>query len=59
MENIYNIVNSRLDEGKSNFYTSNLVGQDLKEAMGDRLYSRVMNASEVLEFVGADKRGLK
>ena len=58
MENIYNIVNNRMDEGKSNFYTSNLAGDDLQEAMGDRLYSRVMNASEVLEFVGADKRGL-
>ncbi len=58
MENIYNIVNNRMDEGKSNFYTSNLAGKELQEAMGDRLYSRVMNASEVLEFVGADKRGL-
>ena len=58
MENIYNIVNNRIDEGKSNFYTSNLAGENLREAMGDRLYSRVMNASEVIEFTGADKRGL-
>lgn len=58
MENIYNIVNSRLEEGKANIYTSNLVGTELEEAMGSRLYSRVMNMSQVIEFVGADKRGL-
>lgn len=58
MENIYGILNSRLDDGRSNFYTSNLAGEDLREAMGDRLYSRVMNCSEVIEFVGADKRGI-
>lgn len=59
MENIYNIVNNRLDENKANFYTSNLCGKELRDSMGDRLYSRVMNASEVIEFVGADKRGLR
>lgn len=59
MENIYSIINDRLEMGKSNFYTSNLAGQELKDAMGDRLYSRVMNASEVIEFVGADKRGIR
>ena len=58
MENIYNIINNRLDEGKANFYTSNLIGQALLDAMGDRLYSRVMNASEIIEFVGKDKRGI-
>lgn len=58
MENIYNIINTRLDDGRSNIYTSNLAGEDLREAMGDRLYSRVMYCSEVIEFVGADKRGI-
>lgn len=57
MENIFNLINNRIDEGKSNFYTSNILGQDLREAIGDRLYSRVVNASETITFVGADKRG--
>lgn len=58
MENVFNLINNRIDEGKSNFYTSNIIGPELKEAVGDRLYSRVVNASEVITFVGADKRGI-
>lgn len=56
-EVIYTAINNRLDEGKSTFYTSNIIGAELREAMGDRLYSRVVNASEVITLVGADKRG--
>ena len=59
MENILNIIDNRLVANKSNIYTSNLIGDELKEAIGDRLYSRIFNKSEVLEFVGADKRGLR
>ena len=59
MENLLNIIDNRLVANKSNIYTSNLIGDELKEAIGDRLYSRIFNKSEVLEFVGADKRGLR
>lgn len=58
MENILNIIDNRLIANKSNIYTSNIVGDELKECIGDRLYSRVFNKSEVLEFIGKDKRSL-
>lgn len=59
MENLFNFIDSRLNAGKSNIYTSNLMGDPLREAVGDRLYSRTVNTSEVIQFVGKDKRGIK
>ena len=58
MENLLSIIDYRLNTGKSNIYTSNLFGKELNESLGDRLYSRIVNLSEVIEFVGQDKRGL-
>ena len=58
MENLLSIIDNRLNNSKSNIYTSNLFGQDLNEKLGERLYSRIVNLSEVIEFVGQDKRGL-
>lgn len=57
-ENILNLINARIDNGKANIYTSNLNGQELHEAIGDRLHSRIVNLSINLEFFGYDKRGL-
>lgn len=59
MENLFNFIDNRLICGKANIYTSNLIGEPLKEAVGDRLYSRIFNSSEIIQFVGKDKRGLK
>lgn len=58
MEQIFNLINNRIDEGKTNIYTSNLVGKELQEAIGERLYSRIVNMAEVIEFIGKDKRGI-
>lgn len=58
-ENLLNLINSRIDEGKSNIYTSNLSPALLKERVGDRLYSRIINTSSIFEFKGKDKRGLQ
>lgn len=58
-ENLLNFINARIDLGKSNIYTSNLFPEELREKVGDRLYSRVINLSENIMFVGADKRVLK
>lgn len=58
MENLLSIIDYRLNNNKSNIYTSNLFGQDLNEKLGERLYSRIVNLSEVIEFIGQDKRGL-
>lgn len=58
MEQLLSIVNARLDSGKSNLYTSNLSRAEMLDALGDRLYSRVVNNSIDIELYGKDKRGL-
>lgn len=55
-ENLLNLINTRLDEGKCNIYTSNLTSNELREKVGDRLYSRIANLSTDIELFGADKR---
>lgn len=58
LENLLNMINTRIDLGKSNIYTSNMRDIEVKEKLGERLYSRVLNLSTCLEFSGADKRSL-
>ena len=58
-EHLLNLINTRIDYNKSNIYTSNLGPEELKEKIGERLYSRVINLSTDIEFFGADKRGLR
>lgn len=50
-------ITARLNNKKSNIYTSNLSGSSLAETMDARLYSRVFEKSEKIEFKGADQRG--
>ena len=57
-EHSLSYINARLDMGKSNIYTSNLSGEELRKRVGDRLYSRIVTASKTLEFVESDKRAL-
>ena len=57
-EHILSMINTRLDSGKSNIYTSNLTNDELLKKLGDRLYSRIVNNSQDILFVGKDKRGL-
>ena len=57
-ENLLNLINTRIDMGKSNIYTSNLDLDELKEKVGDRLFSRIANNSVNIEFFGKDKRSL-
>ena len=57
-ELLLNYINGRISNGKANIYTSNLIGEELKESMGERLHSRVEHLSEVIVFRGVDKRGL-
>ena len=56
--NIYVHINTRIDNGKSNIYTSNYVGNKIADVLGDRLYSRVMLTAETLTFYGDDKRNI-
>lgn len=57
-EQLLNYINTRIDLGKSNIYTSNLDANTLKGYIGERLYSRVVNMSKEIIFYGQDKRGL-
>lgn len=57
-EHLLSLINLRIDNGKSNIYTSNLNPAQLKAVVGDRLYSRISNLSIDIEFFGKDKRGI-
>lgn len=56
---LYFYINQRIEAGKSNIFTSNLMNDNMKKALGDRLYSRVMSSDKIIEFKGKDKRGVK
>lgn len=58
-EHLLSLINARIDSNKSQIFTSNLEPAELKEAVGERLYSRVVNLSTIIQLKGADKRGLK
>lgn len=55
---LFSYINARLDNGKSNIFTSNLDTNELEQTLGVRLFSRVVNTSECIELKGSDKRGL-
>ena len=58
MENMLNILDNRISNGKSNIYTSNMLPTQLIERVGERLYSRIVNLSENVQLNGQDKRGV-
>lgn len=58
VSHLLSIIDQRINNGKSNIYTSNLDDSELHQFLGDRLYSRVFNYSEVINIVGRDKRRL-
>ena len=59
LTHLLNIIDNRISLGKSNIYTSNLNRQQLYNALGERLTSRVANMSIDIELSGSDKRNLK
>lgn len=58
VENLLNIINNRIDNGKSNIYTSNILPEHLNQCLGERLYSRVVGLSHQIQLTGSDKRSL-
>jgi DNA replication protein DnaC len=58
VEHMFSIIDCRINSGKSNIYTSNVSGQELRDKVGDRLYSRIVNLSTNIELLGVDKRGM-
>lgn len=55
--NLLTYIDQRILNGKSNIYTGNLNEEELIEALGNRLESRVWNNSYVIELKGCDRRG--
>lgn len=58
-EHLLNLINMRIDTNKAQIFTSNLYPDELREFLGDRLYSRIINLSTLIELKGKDKRGIK
>ena len=56
-EHLLSLINARIDSNKSQVFTSNLQPDELRDAVGERLYSRVVNLSTIIELRGSDKRG--
>ena len=59
INSLLSIIDSRLIQGKSNIYTSNVSPADLKNYLDIRLGSRIATASNCIQLVGGDKRGLQ
>lgn len=57
--NLLTYIDQRNLSGLANIYTGNLSGEPLREALGNRLMSRVWNESTTIEFVGTDRRGIR
>lgn len=58
LNHLLNIINTRMNNGKSNIFTSNLGNKELTNALGERLASRICNKSIDIELRGGDKRYL-
>lgn len=56
--NLLTYIDQRKLNGKANIYTGNLNEQELVEALGNRLKSRVFNDSTIVELYGNDRRGV-
>ena len=54
-ENLFSIIDTRMNMGKSNVFTSNIIPAQLNDLLGPRLTSRIINISTVNQFRGRDK----
>ena len=55
-ERMVSIINTRVSNNLATIYTSNLSPEELKEELGDRISSRVLGSSTVIEITGGDRR---
>lgn len=58
-EYMLSAISQRIAVGKSNIYTTNFSLPVIEQRLGPRLASRIVGASETIEFKGADYRGVK
>ena len=54
---LFNYIDARICAGKTNIFTSNANKPLLLENVGGRLFSRIWNLSEIIEFVGGGQKG--
>lgn len=59
ISSLLSLIDGRLIYGKANIYTSNVSPNDLKNYLDIRLGSRIATASQCIQLVGGDKRGLQ
>ena len=55
-ERMVSILNTRVSNNLATIYTSNLSPEELTEELGDRIASRVLGSSKVIEISGGDWR---
>ena len=55
-ERMVSIINTRVSNNLATIYTSNLSPEELKAELGDRIASRVLGSSQVIEIAGGDRR---
>ena len=53
---LYEIINARVNEGKSVIYTSNVTLHDLASVLGDRITSRIEGSTFIFPLTGKDHR---
>lgn len=54
--NLSSFIDPRIIKGKSNIFTGNLLSDELKLAVGNRLHNRIWDSSEVVKFIGRGRR---
>ena len=57
-ERMVSIINTRVSNNLTTIYTSNLSPEELRSELGDRIASRVLGSSQVVEITSGDRRGL-
>lgn len=56
---LFNYIDARMVNNKSNIFTGNVTESGLIEFLGGRLASRIWNTSELIQFSDRDKRGIE
>ena len=56
-EQLISIIDTRIEDNKSNIFTSNISPSELNNYLGARLTSRIVGLSKIICFNGSDKRG--
>ena len=59
LQQLYNIINSRLIEGKPTIISSNLTAKEIESRYSPRILSRIMGGYYTIPFRGNDIRLLK